>query len=63
MVSRGLSQAAGLLLLAIGSAAFVPANLGNHARSMNVQSPVEKLESCDAVLSRMGKVRSKIISD
>mmetsp|Transcript_11389 Transcript_11389/g.21005 ORF Transcript_11389/g.21005 Transcript_11389/m.21005 type:complete len:788 (-) Transcript_11389:82-2445(-) len=55
MVSRGLSQAAALLLLAIGSAAFVPANLGNHARSMNVQSPVEKLESCDAVLSRMGK--------
>mmetsp|Transcript_13797 Transcript_13797/g.29363 ORF Transcript_13797/g.29363 Transcript_13797/m.29363 type:complete len:791 (+) Transcript_13797:78-2450(+) len=54
MVSRGLSQAAAVLLLAIGGSAFVPNKLGNHARSMNVQqSPLEKLESCDAVLNRM----------
>eukprot|EP00581_Thalassiosira_minuscula_P006961 CAMPEP_0183705290 /NCGR_PEP_ID=MMETSP0737-20130205/2443_1 /TAXON_ID=385413 /ORGANISM="Thalassiosira miniscula, Strain CCMP1093" /LENGTH=790 /DNA_ID=CAMNT_0025932427 /DNA_START=13 /DNA_END=2385 /DNA_ORIENTATION=- len=54
MVSRGFSQAAAVLLLAIGGSAFVPNKLGNHARSMNVQqSPLEKLESCDAVLNRM----------
>jgi len=51
MVSRGLSQAAGLLLLAMGSTAFVPAKLG--ASSVrNVASPVEKVESCDALLAR-----------
>jgi len=54
MVSKGLSHAASLLLLAIGSTAFVPAKMGNQARVMNNinNSPLEKLESCDSVLSR-----------
>lgn len=57
MVSRGLSGAASLLLLAMGSTAFVPTKLGAGVRT-SLNTPVEnKLESCDAVLSRMeGKV-------
>jgi len=53
MVSRGLSGAASLLLLAMGSTAFVPTKLGAGVRT-SLNTPVEnKLESCDAVLSRM----------
>jgi len=56
MVSQGLSKAAALLLLAAGGTAFVPAKFGNTGiRSMNSNSPVEKLESCDALLQRNGK--------
>jgi len=54
MVSRGLSHAASLLLLAIGSTAFVPAKLGNQARGV-MTSPAEQLESCDAMMKRNGK--------
>ena len=54
-----LSQAASVLLLALGTSAFIPAKLGNvGVRSSVTTSPVDnKIESCDAVLSRMdGKV-------
>jgi hypothetical protein len=52
------SQAASVLLLALGTTAFVPAKLGNVGfRPSVTNSPVEKVESCDVVLSRMdGKV-------
>jgi hypothetical protein len=55
-----LSQAASVLLLALGASAFVPAKLGNvGVRSSVTNSPANnQIESCDAVLSRMdGKVR------
>jgi len=52
MVSRGLSRAAALLLLAAGGTAFVPAKLGVGVRNMNGVNTVEKIESCDALLSR-----------
>ena len=56
MVSRGLSQAASLLLLAIGGTAFVPSKLGT-TTSVRPSNSVEKIESCDALLSRNpGKV-------
>ena len=59
MVSRGFSQAAAVLMLAIGGTAFVPAKLGNVANVRSMTSPVEQLESCDAVLKRNpGKVRA-----
>jgi len=50
-----LSQAASVLLLALGTSAFIPAKLGNvGVRSSITTSPVDnKIESCDAVLSRM----------
>lgn len=54
-----LSQAASVLLLALGASAFVPAKLGNvGVRSSVTNSPANnQIESCDAVLSRMdGKV-------
>jgi len=54
MVSQGLSNAASLLLLALGATAFVPAKMGNQARvTNNIQrAPLETVESCDAVLAR-----------
>jgi elongation factor G len=50
MVSRGLSQAAAVLLLAIGGSAFVPAKLGQP--SVRSLSTVQNIESCDALLAR-----------
>jgi len=48
------SQAASVLLLALGTTAFVPSKLGNVGVRSSVNSPaVESIESCDAVLSRM----------
>jgi hypothetical protein len=56
------SQAASVLLLALGTTAFVPSKLGNVGVRSSVNSPaVESIESCDAVLSRMnGKVGTKL---
>jgi len=63
MVSRGLSGAASLLLLAMGASAFVPAKLGAGVRT-SMNTPVEnKLESCDAVLSRMEGKSLLILSE
>ena len=59
MVSQGLSQAAVMLALAMGSTAFVPSKMGSTTRvGSNMLSPVEqKIESCDAILARNpGKV-------
>jgi len=59
MVSKGLSQAASLLALAMGTAAFVPSKMGNTGvRNINTNTVVEqKIESCDAMLARNpGKV-------
>ena len=57
MVSKGLSQAASLLALAMGTAAFVPSNIAG-VRNINTNTVVEqKIESCDAMLARNpGKV-------
>jgi len=47
------SQAASVLLLALGTTAFVPSKLGNVGVRSSVSSPaVDSIESCDAVLSR-----------
>lgn len=47
------SQAASVLLLALGTTAFVPSKLGNVGVRSSVSSPaVDFIESCDAVLSR-----------
>mmetsp|Transcript_12681 Transcript_12681/g.19094 ORF Transcript_12681/g.19094 Transcript_12681/m.19094 type:complete len:788 (+) Transcript_12681:78-2441(+) len=62
MVSRGLSHAASLLLLAMGSKAFVPTKFGAGVRAP-MNTPLDnKLESCDSVLSRMDG-KSLIILD
>lgn len=58
MVSKGLSQAASLLALAMGTAAFVPSNIAG-VRNINTPNTVveQKIESCDAMLARNpGKV-------
>jgi hypothetical protein len=61
MVSRGLSKAAALLALGLGTSAFVPTKL-SYAPSRNVGGMVERLEGCDAVLKRMeGKVSFIIV--
>lgn len=58
MVSRGLSGAASVLALALGATAFVPTKIANSGVRQSVQTPVQKIEGCDAVLARMeGKVR------
>eukprot|EP01083_Nonionella_stella_P312008 1114395_1 len=54
MVSRGLSHAAALLALAMGSTAFVPAKFGAHT-GVRTMDTVEKIESCDALMARTGK--------
>jgi hypothetical protein len=56
------SQAASVLLLALGTTAFVPSKLGNVGVRSSVSSPaVDSIESCDAVLSRTnGKVGKKL---
>jgi len=61
MVSKGLSQAASLLALAMGTAAFVPSNIAG-VRNINTNTVVEqKIESCDAMLARNpGKVCCKV---
>jgi len=56
MVSKGLSQAASLLALAMGTAAFVPSNIAG-VRNINTNTVEQKIESCDAMLARNpGKV-------
>jgi len=53
MVSRGLSHAASLLLLAMGSTAFVPSKLGSAGvRTQASGSGPQQVESCDALLAR-----------
>jgi hypothetical protein len=64
MVSRGFSHAAAsLLLLAMGSSAFLPAKLmapsnnGGVAAPSRSTSAIEKMESCDDLMKRHpGKV-------
>jgi hypothetical protein len=63
MVSRGLSKAAALLALGLGTSAFVPTKLSS-APSRTVGGMVERWEGCDAVLKRMeGKVSFIIVLD
>jgi hypothetical protein len=42
------SQAASVLLLALGTTAFVPSKLGNGVRSSVNSGSIQKIESCDA---------------
>jgi hypothetical protein len=63
MVSRGLSKAAALLALGLGTSAFVPTKLSYApARTASAGNGVQKLEGCDAVLKRMeGKVSCRFL--